>query len=128
MAPFKTFLSPCHSLWWLTTFKTPGKYEKWLWLNSAHITYVWHVLLLRHTYLHTHIYIFIYRTSSNLYTPDSVFFASLNKSVSYIGRSSAGTRANTTDRMSDILRIQSTMYLSCTHAYAKGTHYGKILE
>ena len=46
-----------------------------------------------------------------------------NESVGCIG-----TSANTTDQISDISRIRSTTYLSCTHAYAKGTQYGKILE
>ena len=69
----------------VTTFKTAGTYKKWLWPNSAHITYAWHALLIWHTYLHTYIYIYIYiyiyRTSSNLYTPDSVSLASLARQL-----------------------------------------------
>ena len=48
-----------------------GTYKIWLWPNSAHITYTWHALLLCHTPPYIHIYIYIYRTSLNLYTPDS---------------------------------------------------------
>ena len=51
----------------VTTFETTGTYKKWLWPNSAYITYTWHALLLWHTYLHTYIYIYIYiyiRTAS----------------------------------------------------------------
>ena len=65
----------------VTTFETAGTYKKWLWPNSAHITYAWHVLQLWYTYLHTYIYIYTYRTSSNWYTPDSVSLASLSRQL-----------------------------------------------
>ena len=83
---FKTFLVPM-PFPLVTTFETGGTYKKWLWPNSAHITYMWHALLLCYTffYFHTHIYIFIhiYRTSSNWYTPDRVSLASLTRQLHY---------------------------------------------
>ena len=81
----KTFLVPV-PFPLVTTFETAGTYNKWLWLNSAYITYTWHVLLLWHTYFHTCIYIYIYtdRISSNLYTPDSVSHANcFHSPISY---------------------------------------------
>ena len=32
---------------------------KWQWPNSAHISYMWHALLLWHTYVRTQIYMYI---------------------------------------------------------------------
>ena len=43
----------------VTKFETAGTYEKWLWPNSAHITYAWHALLLLYSYLHTYIYLYV---------------------------------------------------------------------
>ena len=58
---------------------------KWQWPNSAHIMYTWYVLLLWHSYvliqIYTHVY--IYHTSSNLYTPDSVSLSSLANEVQW---------------------------------------------
>ena len=53
----------------VTTFETAGIYKKWLWSNSAYITYTWHALLIWHTYLHTYIYIYIRTTSARICTP-----------------------------------------------------------
>ena len=64
----------------VTTFKTAGMYKKWQWPNSAHITYAWHALVIWYN-TSIHIYIYIYRTSSNLYTPDSVSLASLARQL-----------------------------------------------
>ena len=65
---FKTFLVPV-PFPVVTTFKTAGTHRKWQWPNSAHITYVWHALLLWHTYLHTYIYIYIRTTPARICTP-----------------------------------------------------------
>ena len=55
----------------VTTFETTGTYKKWLWPNSAYITYTWHALLLWHIYLHTHTHTHIYicTTSARICTP-----------------------------------------------------------
>ena len=66
--PFKTFLVPV-PFPLVTTFETTGTYKKWLWPNSAYITYTWHALLLWHTYLHTYIYIYIRTASAQISTP-----------------------------------------------------------
>ena len=58
----------------VTTFETAGTYKKWLWPNSAYIT----LRGMRYYYgtrTSIHIYIYTYRISSNLYTPDSVSLA-----------------------------------------------------
>ena len=49
------------------------------WPKSAHISYARNALLLWHTYVHicTYIYIYIYCTNLNVYTPNSVSLASL---------------------------------------------------
>ena len=56
--PFKTFLVPV-PFPLVATFETAGTYKKWLWPNSAYITYTWHALLFCFTYIDTYIYIFI---------------------------------------------------------------------
>ena len=43
----------------VTKFETAGTYEQWMWSNSAHITYAWHALLLRYSYLHTYINLYV---------------------------------------------------------------------
>ena len=42
---FKTFLVPV-PFPLVTTFETACTHKKWLWPNSAYITYAWHALLL----------------------------------------------------------------------------------
>ena len=49
----------------VTTFEMAGTYKKWLWPNSAHITFTWHVLLLWHTYHHTYILLVMCSVSTN---------------------------------------------------------------
>ena len=75
--PFKTFLVPV-PFPLDTTFETAGTYKKWLWptppiLRICGMRYYF----ASRTSIHTYIYIYTYRTSSNLYTPDSVSLARL---------------------------------------------------
>ena len=62
----KTFLVPV-LFPMVTTFETVGTYKKWLWPNSAHITYAWHVATIMPTSIH--IYIYTYTAPDRICTP-----------------------------------------------------------
>ena len=101
--PFKDIFSACAVS--SGYYKTAGTYKKWQWPNSTHITYARHVLLLWHTYLHT----YIYRTSSNLYTPDSV---SLARQLSLLTETSPKSKSNSTS--TEYARVNSQALSSNT--------------
>ena len=64
--PFKTFLVPV-PFPLVTTFETAGTYKKWLWPNSAYITYTWHATNM--TYVPPYIYIYIRTAPARICTP-----------------------------------------------------------